>query len=97
MVAAPVEEDRLEAEARVNEDVGCASRAAVDVITTSEGLPVPPVDAGLSVMTEVMRTTALDEGGAGADGGGTKVLEEATKEETGKAEDEGGGMKTELD
>lgn len=38
-----------------------------------EGDPVPPVDAGLSVVTEVIRTIELGEGG-GAGWGETKEV-----------------------
>ena len=94
---APVEDDdRPAAEDRVNEDVGCASGAAVEVITTTEGLPVPPADAGLCVMTEVMRTTTLDGGGAAADGTRANELGGAREEGTGTAEGEGSGVRMEL-
>jgi hypothetical protein len=95
---APVEEeDRLAAEGRVNKDVGCAVGAAVEVMTTVKGVPAPPVDAGLAVMTEVTTTTGFGGGGGGTDGGGMTELAGAAEEETSTAEDEGAGVKVELD
>lgn len=65
------------------------------MINTTEADPVPPVDAGLSVIVEVIRTTELGEGGA-AVGDGTKVLGGATIEGGEEEETMGGGAEKEL-
>jgi hypothetical protein len=66
---------------------------AVDVTTTTEGVPVPPVDAGLSVMTEVIRTIELVGGGAVV--GRTGELGEGTAEEVAAMEELIGSTKEE--
>lgn len=63
---------------------------AVEVITTTEGRPVPPVDAGLCVITEVIRTTDGEGGEGAADDGGPEELVGTTTVGAGTAEEEGG-------
>jgi hypothetical protein len=93
--AAPEEEeDDVEIEDSVNEDAGWGVGLAVDVTTTTEGVPVPPVDAGLSVMTEVIRTIEL-VGGDAAVIDGTGELGRGTAEEAAVMEELIGGMKEE--
>lgn len=77
--------DRMKEEDKVNWVDGSELGCAVDVMTTIEGSPVPPVEAGLSVMTDVIRTTELAVGGNTV-GWGTKALDTTTT-----AEEEGGG------
>ena len=71
--AAPEEDgDDAEDERSVSPGEGWESDVVVEVMTTTEGAPVPPVDAGLSVITEVMRTTEL--GGRTEEVGGGELL-----------------------
>lgn len=62
---------------------------------TVEGGSVPPVDAGLTVMTEVMRTIEPGDGG-GTDVRGTNVLIGAEDGGIEKTEEGGGDAKEEL-
>jgi hypothetical protein len=68
---------------------------AVEVMTTTEGVPVPPVKDGLCVMTEVMRTIELVAGNA-ADVCGMRELVGALNKEVGTKEEVGGCTKEEL-
>lgn len=62
---APDEEEVwAEDDESVNTDEGWGAGLAVDVITTTEGGSRPPVEAGLCVTTEVIRTTELAAGGS---------------------------------
>lgn len=96
MAAAPEDdEDCVEEEDKVNEELGWGVGVAVEVITTTEGVPVPPVDAGLRVMTDVIRTIELVGGGAAAVDG-PKEFEGGTNEDVGGAEAVVGGTSEEL-
>lgn len=70
---------------------------AVEVITTTEGGSVPPVDAGLSVVTEVIRTIeGVGEGGTADEGGPRELVAGLATIDGGAMVDEGGRTK-ELD
>jgi hypothetical protein len=93
--AAREEEDWVEDEDSVRDEMGWGVGDAVDVMTTTEGVPVPPVEAGLCVMIEVNRTTELVAGNA-ADVCETKELVGALNEEVWTKEEVGGCTKEEL-